>query len=158
MSAVRPLRRIRVRPLGEADLDRLASIEHAAYRFQGWSRAIFADCLSVGYDCWGALLDGGLVGYGILSVAVGESHLLNLAVHPECQGRGVGRLMLDYLMREAARRDAECMFLEVRPSNREARMLYAHAGFKEFGRRRGYYPSGPDGGREDALILCRRLS
>lgn len=157
MSAVRQLDRLEVRQLGETDLDRLAVIERCAYQAHGWSRAIFADCLGVGYDCWGVVHEGVLVGYGIFSVAVGESHLLNLAVHPDSQGRGIGRFMLDFVLREAARRDAECMFLEVRPSNRVARALYAAAGFNEFGRRRGYYPNGPGGVREDALIFCRRL-
>lgn len=157
MSAVHPVERVYIRSLAEEDLDRLAEIERRAYRSLGWNRSIFADCLGVGYGCWGATLRDGLIGYGIVSVAVGESHLLNLAVDPDYQGRGVGQFVLDFLLSEATRREAECMFLEVRPSNVVARELYGRAGFSEFGRRRGYYPHGPDGGREDALIYCRRL-
>lgn len=155
MSAVVPLSAPLLRPLGAGDIDRLAAIERRAYRHQGWTRGIFADCLRVGYAGWGVEDGGALAGYAFVSVAVGESHLLNLAVDPGSQGRGLGRLLLAQMFESAREWGAECMFLEVRPSNRRARTLYARAGFTEFGRRRGYYPV--PGGREDALILCRRL-
>lgn len=157
MSAVAPLHFPLLRPLTLRDLDRLVEIESQAYWSHGWTRGIFEDCLRVGYACWGAEEGSRLAGYGILSVAVGESHLLNLAVDPARQGRGLGRLLLDHMLQSARRWGAECMFLEVRPSNARARDLYARAGFSEFGRRRGYYPAGRDGGREDALVLCLRL-
>lgn len=157
MSAVSPLQTLGIRPLVTADLDRLTDIEDRAYRGLGWSRGIFEDCLGVGYDCWGAVWEGQVVGYGIISVAAGESHLLNLAVDPDYQGQGIGAALLEFLLVAAANQRAQCMFLEVRPSNLVAQSLYARAGFSEFGRRRGYYPNGPDGGREDALIFCRRL-
>lgn len=157
MSAVAPFEVPLLRPLTRRDLDRLAQIEAGAYCSHGWSRGIFEDCLRVGYACWGAEEGGGLAGYGILSVAVGESHLLNLAVDPRCQRRGLGRLLLEHMLQVARKWGAECMFLEVRPSNERARALYACAGFTEFGRRRGYYPAGRARGREDALVLCRRL-
>lgn len=157
MSAVVPFEVPRLRPLTRRDLDRLADIESRAYWSHGWSRGIFEDCLRVGYACWGVEEDARLAGYGILSVAVGESHLLNLAVDPRRQGRGLGRLLLEHTLQAARQWGAECMFLEVRPSNERARALYARAGFTEFGRRRGYYPASRAGGREDALVLCRRL-
>lgn len=158
MSAVHPFESLAPRPLETGDLDRLAEIERLAYKSLGWSHGIFADCLGVGYDCWGAEVDGRLAGYGIVSIAAGESHLLNLAVDPASQGRGIGSLLLQFLLGEAFRQGAECMFLEVRPSNPVARALYERFGFTEFGRRRGYYPNAPEGGREDALIFCRRLN
>jgi len=155
VSAVVPLAAPVLRPLAVADIDRLATIEGRAYHQQGWTRGIFADCLRVGYCGWGVEDGGGLAGYGFVSVAVGESHLLNLAVDPPSQGRGLGRVLLAQMFESAREWGAECMFLEVRPSNLRARTLYASAGFTEFGRRRGYYPAAD--GREDALILCRRL-
>lgn len=157
MSTVSPLDIPYLRAVSKSDLECLVEIEDRAYRGQGWSRTIFEDCLNVGYTCWGAALDEGLVGYAIVSIGAGESHLLNLAVDPMHQRQGVGRMLLDFACDEASRQQAECMFLEVRPSNRTARDLYARAGFNEFGRRRGYYPHGAGGAREDALVFCRHL-
>lgn len=145
-----------LRPLTEADLDRLAEIEARAYT-RGWTRGIFQDCLRVGHYCRGVECNGVLAGYGIVSFGAGEAHLLNLAVDPRLQRRGLGSLLLTHVT-EAAR-GARCkkLFLEVRPSNAAARALYARAGFAEAGRRREYYPDSDAGGREDALILCLPL-
>jgi ribosomal-protein-alanine N-acetyltransferase len=157
MNAVNPLEVPYLRVLNTADLERLVEIEDRAYRRRGWSRIIFEDCLNVGYVCWGAALHDSLVGYVIVSIAAGESHLLNLAVDPACQRRGVGHMLLNFACDEARRQQAACMFLEVRPSNRAARDLYTMMGFSEFGRRRGYYPNRGVAMREDALVFCRRL-
>lgn len=154
-AVVRPARAT-LRQLLISDLDALVAIERRAYR-TGWTRAIFEDCLRVGYCCWGVELDGGLTGYAIVSVAADESHLLNLAVDPPCQRRGLGRVLLEHSFVVAREWHAECMYLEVRPSNVTARALYESAGFIEYGRRHGYYPAAADGRREDALVFRRDL-
>jgi len=64
--------------------------------------------------------------------------------------------MLDWLVRDAARRGARGMMLEVRPSNERAIALYRSSGFDEIGVRKRYYPDA-DGAREDARVLFRRL-
>jgi ribosomal-protein-alanine N-acetyltransferase len=63
--------------------------------------------------------------------------------------------MLRHLVSIARRHEAEVLFLEVRQSNKYARLLYANEGFNELGTRRDYYPT--TAGREDALILARTL-
>ncbi|MGH8273904.1 MAG: ribosomal protein S18-alanine N-acetyltransferase [Gammaproteobacteria bacterium] len=146
-----------LRALVPADLDRLAAIEARAYTRGGWSRGVFADCLRVGYYCRGFDCAGELAGYGIVSVAAGESHLLNLAVDPRWQRHGFARLLLAQAAGFAREAGAECMLLEVRPSNAPALGLYSQAGFTRFGRRHGYYPPTGGGESEDALILCLRL-
>ncbi len=143
-----------LRPLDLTDLSRVVEIETRTYR-QGWNKGIFADCLRIGYSSWGLAIKNWLIGYGLASIAVGESHLLNLAVDPDYQGRGYGRFLLHHLCALAVHGGATRMFLEVRPSNVSARSLYQSVGFHEVGRRSGYYPQNESGKREDALILCR---
>jgi len=57
----------------------------------------------------------GVIGYGGFMIVAGEGHITSVAVHPDCQGHGVGaRLMLE-LHREARRIDGlEALTLEVR--------------------------------------------
>lgn len=154
MSAVLETAALGLRPMREADLVAVAGIEGRAYEFP-WSAGIFGDCLRVGYSCWVAEADGCLAGYAIMSVGAGESHILNLCVDPDLQGRGLGRMLLDHMLDIASRHRASIAFLEVRPSNAAAVHLYRSAGFAMVGTRRGYYPA--RGGREDALILSRAL-
>ena len=149
------LAEMEIRPLKRRDLKAVAAIEASAYRFP-WSLNIFKNCLKVGYSCWVAEMYGEIIGYGILSIGVGEAHVMNLCIAPDKQGQGHGRKLLEHLITVAEREGVEMMFLEVRPSNESAIRLYHRLGFNEVGRRKDYYPA-TDGKREDALILARSL-
>jgi len=82
-----------------ADVPAVAVIEKQAYpAAQAWSEGIFRDCLRVGYLCQVLEVDADLVGYGILSIAAGEAHLLNVCVAPGRQGRGFGRVLVEHFL------------------------------------------------------------
>ncbi len=140
--------------MAQTDLDQVIAIEEVIYSFP-WTRGIFADCLRVGYSCWVVEVGDEIAGYGILSAAAGEAHILNLAVSEDFQKQGHGRYILDKLISIARWHRAEAIFLEVRPSNSSAINLYERAGFAMVGRRPGYYPSTDT--REDAIIMTCRL-
>lgn len=142
------------RPMAESDVDAVLNIECSAFSHP-WTRGIFLDCIRSGYECWVAFEDEIQVGHGVLSAAAQESHLLNLTVRPDHQGKGYGLQILKHLMVRAGERDAEVAFLEVRDSNDSAIRLYERFGFNEIGRRRGYYPAAA--GREDALVMAFSL-
>ena len=143
-----------LRRLLPADLDRVAEIEQAAYPFP-WTRGIFADCLRVGYDCWGLVLDAELSGYCIQTQAAGECHLLNLCIAPAWQGKGYGQILLEHAIRIARRSGCGSMFLEVRPSNPAGNRLYLKNGFTVVGERPDYYRA--EDGRESALVMRLEL-
>ena len=154
MSAVLNEPALDFRPMQSADITEVMEIERRSYPYP-WTRLIFSDCLYAGYSCWVCERQGIIQGYGILSIAAGEAHLLNLCVRPESQRQGFGEKLLVHLTALARRHDAEIIFLEVRVSNAAARSLYDKMGFNELGTRRDYYPAA--GGREDGLILARVL-
>lgn len=144
-----------IRPMKKKDLKAVAAIESTAYQFP-WSLGIFKNCLKVGYSCWVGERGDEVVAYGILSIAAGEAHVMNICVAPAYQGRGFGRQMLEHLMQVARKNRADMILLEVRPSNRAAIGLYHRLGFNEIGRRKAYYPAA-GGKREDALVMARML-
>ena len=154
MSAILKEPALDMRPMHDDDLPQVIEIERQSYPHP-WTQMIFDDCLHAGYSCWVCGRRGIIEAYGILSVGVGESHLLNLCVRPESRQQGIGRKLLRHLVSVARRHEAEVIFLEVRPSNVKARALYEDEGFNELGNRRDYYPAGDS--REDALILARIL-
>jgi [ribosomal protein S18]-alanine N-acetyltransferase len=143
-----------IRPMLDSDLTRVMEIEEAVYPF-GWTEGIFRDCLRVQYSCWVMLMGGEIIGYAIMSVAVGEAHVLNVAVDEQYQGQGHGRSFMRYLMETARHHGADTAFLEVRPSNRSAIHLYETLGFNQVGLRRDYYPAMY--GKEDAIIMACSL-
>jgi ribosomal-protein-alanine N-acetyltransferase len=143
-----------VRRMQLADLPDVLRNERRGYTHP-WAEGIFRDCLRNGQECWLLMCSDQNVGHGILSVAAGESHLLNVCVHPDFQGHGFGRILVEHLLERARTGEASTTFLEVRPSNVAACELYDKLGFNEIGIRENYYPSNV--GREDALVLAKEL-
>ncbi|AWH20269.1 MULTISPECIES: ribosomal protein S18-alanine N-acetyltransferase [Stenotrophomonas] len=154
MSAVAQPGPVSLRALRENDLNAVMAIEVRGYPYP-WTRGIFLDCLRAGYPGLAMEQDGLLIGYGVLSLAADEAHVLNICIDPLVQSRGLGRQLLRALVEMARNRGAQRVFLEVRPSNTPALRLYHSEGFNEIGRRPRYYPAAQ--GREDALVMAIEL-
>lgn len=144
----------RYRRMTAADLDAVIAIEDAIYPHP-WTRGNFADSLQAGYHCWIVECGGAVSGYTVVMIAAGEAHLLNLSVGAPWQRRGMGRELLNFVLKLARDYGAARILLEVRPSNGAAIALYRSADFAEIAVRRGYYPAGDS--REDAIVLERPL-
>jgi [ribosomal protein S18]-alanine N-acetyltransferase len=142
---------IDIRRLGLSDLNAIDAIEQRAYRTP-WSRSMFASELAKGSSiCLGAFEGDELVGYVVNSRYVDAWHVMNVAVDPDQQRRGIATRLLEHLF-ELTRDDQRRGYtLEVRVSNKEAIGLYESLGFVREGLRRGYYTDN----REDALIMWR---
>ncbi|MAF83255.1 MAG: ribosomal protein S18-alanine N-acetyltransferase [Gammaproteobacteria bacterium] len=141
-----------IRPMQQSDLGAVAAIEAATYDYP-WSIGIFRDCLLAGYTNFVLDSDGEPVGYGIMSIAAGEAHLLNICVLERLRRQGIGRRLLDHMMQLAQQTSVERIYLEVRPSNKSAFYLYDSAGFEVLGLRESYYKA--RNGKEDAVVLVR---
>ncbi len=138
------------------DVEDVVAIERDAYPFP-WTRGNFLDSLVSRYDAWTLREpDGRLAGYFLLMHAVDETHLLNITVRPDLQGRGLGRLLLDKVTELARSARMHSVLLEVRPSNAHALAVYEHCGFQRIGLRKNYYPAAGES-REDAIVMRRML-
>jgi ribosomal-protein-alanine N-acetyltransferase len=139
-----------IRAMRQSDIPKVADIERGTYDFP-WSSGIFRDCLLAGYTSVVLERDKTLIGYGIMSVAAGEAHLLNICIKQDWRRQGIGKMLLQYLLERARRFSADRLFLEVRPSNEPALGLYEKMGFRILGVREGYYKARQ--GNEDAVVL-----
>jgi ribosomal-protein-alanine N-acetyltransferase len=139
-----------IRKMQQADVESVMAIEQDIVDFP-WTYSIFSDCIKVGYGCWVLEDEEEIVGYGLLSVAATEGHILNLIVKSGRQHQGLGRRLLMHLIEQAKILNATSVFLEVRRSNTIAYDLYIKTGFIVIGERKDYYPAFD--GREDALVL-----
>lgn len=142
------------RPMTLDDVDTVIRLENQVYQFP-WTDRIFKDCIRVGYDCWMADLENTVVAHAVISVAAGESHMLNLSVTENLQGKGIGKQFVQFLLNIARNKRAQIMMLEVRPSNVRAINCYNSAGFNEIGCRKDYYPA--PNGKEDALLFAKQI-
>ena len=137
-----------------SDLAEVLAIEQAAYPVP-WSKGNFIDSLAAGYPAL-VLRDqqGLMLGYLLALKGPDEMHLLNLALLPEQQGRGLARLMLDELCRLSRQHCCDILWLEVRQSNARARRFYqryCHLFTEIFHRL-------PQGQREDAVLMNLTLA
>lgn len=98
----------------------------------------------------------GAVGFVLARLAAGEAEILTIAVSRPCRRLGIGRRLMDAVLRELHAQRAEALFLEVDETNAPAIALYRRLGFKEVARREGYY-SGPAGTKSGALVMRRDL-
>jgi ribosomal-protein-alanine N-acetyltransferase len=97
-----------------------------------------------------------LHGFILSRLAGGEAEILSVAVASARRGRGLARALLNLHLRRLAGLGAGAVFLEVDEDNEPARRLYQRAGFREVGRRPGYYQQGRDRAAT-ALVLRRDL-
>ncbi len=142
---------IEIRDLELEDLAAIERIERRAYRTP-WSRSMFASELAKPASiCLGAFEGDTLVGYVVNSRYVDAWHVMNVAVDPDHQGRGIATALLHRLFELTADDERRGYTLEVRVSNEDAIRLYEKLGFESRGVRRGYYTDN----REDALIMWR---
>ena len=142
---------IDIRRLDLVDLGAIERIEQRAYPTP-WSRSMFASELAKPTSiCLGAFEGTELVGYVINSRYVDAWHVMNVAVDPDRQRRGVASQLLERLFELTSDDERRGYTLEVRVSNEGAIALYERLGFESRGVRRGYYTDN----REDALIMWR---
>ena len=136
------------------DVDVLARL-HATSFADAWSAEWIAKLLAVP-GSFVFLADGESGGFVLVRAAGGEAEILTLAVAPAARRRGIGTILISAACRRAQEMGAGAMFLEVGRTNEPAKALYTRLGFREVGRRRGYYQE-PGGSNEDALVFCGKL-
>ncbi|UTF61741.1 ribosomal protein S18-alanine N-acetyltransferase [Gilvimarinus sp. DA14] len=141
---------ITLKPLSETQIDALCKIENRAHSHP-WSRKLFADCLHTRQHCILIYVEQTLAGYFVVTSAAGSAELLNVAVDPGQQGKGLAYAALSKLLHKLDG-IADTLYLEVRESNLPAIALYQKLGFAEVGLRPNYYPANK--GREDAVIMA----
>ena len=144
-----------IRTMSNSDLEKVLAVEIKAYQHP-WTLGIFRDCLRIGYNAWVMTLNENVIGYGIVMLSPGEAHILNVCIDPDYQRKGLGRYLLNHLVKKSNQTDVDMILLEVRRSNVNAQQLYVSEGFHELGVRKAYYPA--EDGREDAIILAKYLA
>jgi [ribosomal protein S18]-alanine N-acetyltransferase len=137
---------------GPADARAMAEL-HATSFHRAWSDGEFAELLVdrniVGHR---ATMGRTLVGFVLSRMVVGEAEILSIAIAGSRRGKGLGRQLLELHLRRLAGLGVGAVFLEVAEDNAPAQQLYRGAGFRDVGRREGYYPARTG----SAAIILRR--
>ena len=120
-----------------------------------WSENSIASELDNRLSCWlVALDDDKVIGYVGSQTVLGETDMMNIAIHPDHRKRGIATELIERLIQALKERDSHSLMLEVRASNEPAKSLYTKMGFELVGIRKNYYRNP----KEDALILRKEWS
>jgi len=142
---------------GDEDTCRqLATIHARAFERQGekpWSAQEIAQlAMSPGVHLHCLCRADQIVGFVMARLIIDEAEIITLALDPDWQGQGMAPDMLKQSLLFLKMGGAAKVFLEMREDNFRAYKLYTKAGFKENGKRLGYYQT-QNGKRLDALTF-----
>jgi ribosomal-protein-alanine N-acetyltransferase len=133
------------------DVPAISRIEEDSFA-SPWSAAeITKDVTSKDGNIYVAVIesDGETAGYAEMRTVAGEAQIYNIVIDKAFRGRGLGEELLRHLIDRAKESGCSMMTLEVRGGNEAAMELYRKLGFREVGRRAGYYSAGG----EDAVLM-----
>ena len=133
----------------EQHVSQVAELEKLCFS-DPWSESSVASELNNQLALWLVAEDNGRVaGYVGSQTVMGESDMMNVAVHPDYRKQGIATTLIVGLVEELRKRESRCLTLEVRASNENAISLYQKLEFQQVGCRKNYYRNP----KEDALIL-----
>ncbi len=132
------------------DVPAMARIERDSFE-ASWSADEITKDVTAGGNVYVAvaLADEERAGYAEIRMIAGEGQIYNIAIAPEFRREGIGEALLRHLIDKADADGCKLVTLEVRSGNEAAMGLYKKLGFREVGRRKGYYANGG----EDAVLM-----
>ena len=138
-------------PMTKDDIDAVASLEQLCFD-DPWHTSMFADELHNEKAFYYVLRSpNAIIGYGGFWKILDEGHIMNIAIHPDFRGKGLGSYLVSHMLSIPEAEDIALWFLEVRVSNKNAIALYEKFGFSGYHVRKGYYQNNG----EDALLMMK---
>ena len=142
-----------IRPASLDDILSIVEIENKTNQMP-WSKAQFLSSMEVGHYSLVMHKESDILGFAIYSPIIPESHLLNIAIDPVHQGKGLGDKLLKQIILQNKTIGVKTISLEVRASNLTAINLYEKRGFHKDAIRPNYYSGSP---KEDALLMSLKI-
>lgn len=116
-----------------------------------WSAESITKDVTAGEGVYVAVAEseGEKAGFAEMRIIAGEAQVFSIAVDSKFRGRGIGEALLKHLIEKSRESSCTKLTLEVRAGNEAAASLYEKLGFREVGKRKGYYSNGS----EDAVLM-----
>ena len=151
------LQKIQFKLLTEKELEQVIELDNLCFgglwSLEGYRREIYSPNSILLIITIDVNEEEKVIGIGCFWSVLEEAHITILAIHPDFQRQGLGKLLLTNLLAEAQKKNLERATLEVGKSNSIALNLYKKLGFTVAGERKKYYKKTG----EDALILWKKI-
>ncbi len=137
--------------LGAEHIREVYEIEKLSFNDPHTMSMIASSILNPACEFWLLIESEKVVGFIEFWIMYEESHIIDIAVHPEFRKKGYGQKLIEFMLEKSRMSGTKKVFLEVRPSNKDAINLYKKYGFSESGVRKKYYRD------EDAIIMKKDI-
>lgn len=122
-------------PQGKPPKHELLNAPHLKKYLEGWGRKGDRALVALKEDrlagaVWYRLFDETDPGYGFID---SETPEIGIAIHPDFRGMGIGKTLMDELVKQAASDGFRALSLSVDPQNHAAVKLYQKCGFTYIG-------------------------
>ncbi|MDY7038887.1 MAG: ribosomal protein S18-alanine N-acetyltransferase [Thermodesulfobacteriota bacterium] len=135
-------------------LESILEIENLSFP-SPWSLQLFKEEINNPItSLWALMTDEALSGYICFWMFDSDIQLINIAIHPNRRGQGLGHYLITEMIESVSSKGINSIWLDVRPSNLAARKLYKKVGFEEISRKARYYKDTA----EDAITMTLTLS
>jgi ribosomal-protein-alanine N-acetyltransferase len=145
-----------IRPMQISDLPKVLEIEQDLFPSDAWTEQLFLSELAEVPSSRAVNvieIADQIIGYASLRFVGREGDVNTIAIAREFQGKGFGKLLLDWMLETAKLNGVKELFLDVRADNQAAIGLYLKEGFDQIDIRRNYYDH-----KIDALVMRKKLS
>ena len=145
-----------IRPMQISDLPKVLEIEQDLFPGDAWTEQLFLSELAEVPSSRAVNvieIADQIIGYASLRFVGREGDVNTIAIAREFQGKGFGKLLLDWMLETAKLNGVKELFLDVRADNQAAIGLYLKEGFDQIDIRRNYYDH-----KIDALVMRKKLS
>lgn len=142
---------ITIREMQIDDLEEVTGIERKNFSVPWTETGFFSFLIREDVLLLVAEEEGKILGYSGVVMVLDEGDITNVSIAPERQNQGIGKKLLDELIRRTEKAGVTTLHLEVRPGNAAAVHLYEKLGFRKAGIRKNYY----EAPREDGWIMTR---
>ncbi len=116
----------------------LKSIKH--WNQNQWEKELEKDYI----NAMGIFLNNSIIGVCVIHKIYDEAEIRYLSIHPSYQKRGLGKKLINQIMKECKNENIKRIFLEVSIKNKQALSFYKNYGFKTIDIRKNYYKDGSD--------------
>ena len=116
----------------------LKSIKH--WNQNQWEKELEKDYI----NAMGIFLNNSIIGVCVIHKIYDEAEIRYLSVHPSYQKKGLGKKLINQIIKECKNENIKRIFLEVSIKNKQALNFYKNSGFKTIDIRKNYYKDGSD--------------
>ena len=137
------------------DIDSIVLIENQNSH-NPWSKNQFAESiLNTANLCYSISINDQIVGFLLAMPAIDTADIMNFSINKDCQGKGYGKKLLHFLIKELKDRMIRQLILEVRVSNQTAISFYLKHSFEKISLRKNYYMTNSKhpNQKEDGIIM-----